>query len=191
MKQIILASSSPRRKALLQQIGLKFKVDAGNIEEKLNPRLKPRGNAEQLSLLKAKAVATKYSDAMIIAADTLVILDEEIIGKPKDEKDVRRILHKLSGRAHVVVTGFTITDTVTKKTVTKSVETNVYFKRLSEKEIDGYLDTGEPFNKAGAYGMQDKGGIFIAKVEGEWSNVVGLPLCALYEELKKFGVKII
>ena len=118
MKKIILASSSPRRKALLKQIGLEFVVDASNIEEKLNPRLKPRGNAEQLSLAKAEAVAPKYTNAIIIAADTFIILDDEIIGKPLDWKTAKKTLTKISGRSHTVVTGFTIMDTDSGKVVT-------------------------------------------------------------------------
>jgi septum formation protein len=213
MKKIILASSSPRRKKLLEQMGLEFSIEASNIIEKLNPRLRPRGNAEQLSLQKARAVAERYiyesrthpspdligadpllkregnkEGYIIIAADTFVVLDDEIIGKPQNKNDARRILRSLSGRMHLVVTGFTIIDTKNGKTVTKSAETKVYFKRLSNKEIDQYIKTGEPMDKAGAYGIQDIGGVFIKKIEGEWSNIAGLPICMFYEALRKFGI---
>ncbi len=188
MKKIVLASSSPRRKALLKQIGLEFIVDASDIEEKLNPRLKPRGNAEQLSLAKAEAVAQKYSDALIIAADTFIVLDDEIIGKPHDGKTAKKTLQKISGRSHTVVTGFTIMDTSNGKVVTKSVETEVFVKKLSQKEIKEYIATEEPLDAAGSYKMQERGAIFIKKIEGDPFNVVGLPLNALYEELKRFDV---
>lgn len=190
MRQIVLASTSPRRKALLEQIGLKFRVAPSNIEEKMNPRLKPRGNAEYLSQEKAKAVAQRFKNAIIIAADTFVVLDDEIIEKPRDTNHAKVILRKLSGRSHVVVTGFTFIDTASGKTVTKSVETIVWFKKLSKKEIDDYVSTGEPMDKSGAYGMQDRGGIFITRVEGEYTSVIGLPLNTLYEELRKFGVNL-
>lgn len=207
MKKIILASSSSRRKSLLQQIGLSIEIEKPEIDEKLNPRLKPKGNAENLSLLKANAVYEKLklkrllntenrirneekNGYIIIAADTFIVFDGEIIGKPEDKKAAKKILLKLSGKSHTAVTGFTILDTSTKKTVTRSVNTKVFFRKLSLKEIDSYIKTGEPMNKAGGYGMQDLGAVFIERIEGEPFNVVGLPLQAITEELKKFGVKI-
>lgn len=191
-RKIILASGSPSRKRLLTQIlGNNFKVDVSDIEEKLNPRLKPRGNAEELSLQKAQAVAAKYKDAIIIAADTFMVIGDDILGKPKDKKDAKRMLLKLSGQMHKTVTGFTLIDTSSGKTITKSVETNVYFKKMSMREIDGYINTGEPMGKAGAYAMQGKGAMFIEKIDGSPSNVLGLPINALSEVLNKFGVNII
>lgn len=207
MKKIILASSSSRRKSLLQQIGLSIEIEKPEIDEKLNPRLKPKGNAENLSLLKANAVYEKLklkrllntenrirneekNGYIIIAADTFIVFDGEIIGKPEDKKAAKKILLKLSNKSHTVVTGFTILDTSTKKTVTRSVNTKVFFRKLSLKEIDSYIKTGEPMNKAGGYGMQDLGAVFIERIEGEPFNIVGLPLQAITEELKKFGVKI-
>ncbi len=189
MKQIILASSSPRRKALLKQIGLEFKIDASNIEEKLNPRLKPRGNAEQLSLAKAQAVSERYDDALIIAADTFIVLGDEIIGKPKDGKEAKRTLNKISGRSFSVITGFTILDKAKRKTVTKSVETKIFFKNLSKKEIADYIASEEPLDAAGGFKLQERGAVFIEKIEGDYYNVVGLPLNVLYEELRKFDVE--
>lgn len=205
MKKIILASTSAGRKTLLQQIGLPFEVEGSNIEEKLNPRLKPRGNAENLSLQKALAVAEKYKrnqsireqkknndndNVIIIAADTFMVFNDEILGKPADKKAAKKMLEKLSGNSHSVITGFTIIDSGTGKTVTKSVETKVFFRKLSQKEIDQYIWTKEPFNKAGAYAMQGKGGMFIEKIVGEPFNVEGLPIQSLVEELKKFHVDI-
>lgn len=205
MKRIILASSSPRRKALLAQIGLTFETDSSDIAEKLNPRLKPRGNAEQLSLKKARAIADKYQSnetlkptnryskdgVVILAADTLVVLDDEILGKAKDKFEARKILRKLSGREHAVVTGFTIIDTRSGKTVTQSVETKVFFRKLSMMEIDAYVKSGEPMGKAGAYSMQEKAAIFVVRIEGDPYNVTSLPLYKVTEELKKFGIKVL
>lgn len=205
MKRIILASQSPRRKSLLNQLHLDFEIIKPDIVEKLNPRLKPRGNAEQLSLLKVKNVwdllksknkvmkmriQDNSNSFVIIAADTFVVMDNEILGKPENEKIARKMLIKLNGHVHSVITGFTIVDTFTRKIITRSVETKVYFRKISLKEISSYIKTGEPMDKAGAYGMQSLGAVFIEKIEGEPFNVVGLPLNALSEELKKFGIKI-
>ena len=205
MKKIILASSSVRRKALLNQIGLSVETIKPEIDEKLNPRLKSRGNAEQLSFIKASAVAmklktdnlkvnksskSKIEDVIIIAADTFIEFNGEILGKPIDKKDAKKTLLKLSGKSHSVITGFTILEMNSHKTITKSVVTKVFFRKISLKEIDAYIKTGEPMNKAGSYGMQDLAAIFVERIEGEPFNVVGLPLSALTEELKKFGVKL-
>jgi septum formation protein len=205
MNKIILASSSVRRKALLNQIGLSVETIKPEIDEKLNPRLKPRGNAEQLSLAKVNAVAQKLKDdnlkiskaskimnedVIIIAADTFIVFNGEILGKPIDKKDAKKTLLKLSGKSHSVITGFTILEMNSHKTITKSVVTKVFFRKISLKEIDAYIKTGEPMNKAGSYGMQDLAAIFVERIEGEPFNVVGLPLSALTEELKKFGVKL-
>jgi septum formation protein len=188
MKQIILASTSPRRKELLRKTGLKFKVVSSDYLEKFNPRLKARSNAEYLSAGKAKAVANIYPDAIIIAADTFVVFQDEFLGKPVDEKSAKRMLRKLSGTRHQVITGFTIIDTTNGKTITKSVVTDVYVKKLSVKEIEGYVASGESLDAAGAYKIQEKGSAFIEKIDGDFFNVVGLPVNALVEELKHFGV---
>lgn len=186
MIQVILASGSATRKKLLKQIGLDFITDASRIEEKLNPRLKPRGNAEQLSLLKAREVAKRYSGAVIIAADTFAVIDGEIIGKPKDKTEAERILKKLSGRQHCAVTAFTILDTRSGRSVTKSAETKVYFRKLTHKEIKDYILSKECFGNAGAYAISGKAACFIERIEGEPFNIEGLPLCLLTEVLKKF-----
>ena len=190
MKQIILASKSPRRKALLEQIGLKFTVDVSDIDESKYLHSNPESLAKSLSIAKAEKIAEKYKDAIIIAADTVVILNKEIIGKPKDKKDAVKMLRKLSGKTHVIITGFTILDTKTKKEITEFVQSKVRFKKMTGKEIDQYVKTGEPLEKAGCYGIQDKGAIFIEEVKGDFFNVVGLPIFALSQNLKKFGVDI-
>lgn len=193
MKKLILASASPRRKQLLKQIGLEFEILASNIEEKLNPRLKPLHQVESLSLQKAEATAqlARAKGAIILAADSMVAIDDEVLGKPKDEKDAKRMLQKLSGREHAIVTGFTLLDTVSKKTVTKSVETKVRFKSLSAAEISSYIKKEKPFDKAGAYGIQELAAIFVEKIEGDYFGAVGLPLYTLAKELKKFGITVL
>jgi septum formation protein len=191
MKKIILASASPRRRELLSKIGLKFSIEKSNIREDLDLKLNPKQLAEMLSYRKACKISKKYSNAVIIAADTLVVLNNKIIGKPKNPKDAAKILNKLSGKAHSVITAFTIIDTKTNKSVTKSVETKVFMKKLTEEEIKYYVNTEEPSDKAGAYAIQGFGGIFIEKIDGDYYNVVGLPLTALIRELKKFGIHVL
>lgn len=193
MKKLILASASPRRKKLLKQIGLEFEILPSNIEEKLNPRLKPLHQVESLSLQKAQATAAmkEAKDSIVLAADSMVAIEDEIMGKPKDEKDAKRMLKKLSGKVHSVVTGFTLIDTTTKKTVTGSAETKVWFKSLSAQEITSYVKKEKPFDKAGAYGVQELSAIFVEKIEGDYPAAVGLPLFALAKELKKFGIKVL
>jgi len=171
-------------------MGLDFEAVVSDFEEKIDAKLSPHKLAEKLSLGKAKSVAYKYNNAIIIAADTFVIFNEKIIGKPIDDKDAKRILRLLSGKGHSIITGFTILDTKVNRSVTKSVETKVTFKKLSDKEIDSYIKTGEPLDKAGAYGIQEKGGIFIKKIDGDYFNIVGLPIYSVVEELKKFGVEV-
>ncbi len=191
MKKIILASQSPRRKALLDQIGLLFEVHVSDFDESLVILENPVALVEQLSLEKAKTVAKKYSDAIIIGSDTVIVLDNKIIGKPKDAVDAKKILQSLSGKVHMVVTGLTVIDTATNKTITTSEKALVTIRDLSDKEIDAYVATGEPLDKAGAYGIQEKGGMFIPKVEGDYFTVVGLPMPKLVVILKEFGVSVI
>lgn len=188
MKQLVLASGSARRKQLLEKFGIPCKVFPSNIDEKLNARLKPRAQAISLSEQKALAVAKHYKNAIVLAADTFVVINKEILGKPALEKEAKRTLKKLSGKTHTVITGFTIVDSGTGKKFSDAVETAVYMRRISEKEIDAYIKTGEPFDRAGAYGIQDKAAVFVEKIEGDFFNVVGLPIFAVCQMLKKFGV---
>ncbi len=190
MKKIILASGSPRRKKILEQIGLKFSVEKSNYEEKRIADSPPSQIVEFLSLEKANLLAVKYEDAIIIGADTLVVLNGEILGKPKSEEDAGEMLRKLRNKTHTVVTGFTVLDTKSGRSVTKHVETKVKFKDLSEMEISAYVETGEPMDKAGGYGIQDKGGLFIEEMDGDYFNIVGLPLFAVSETLREFGIDI-
>lgn len=196
MKLIVLASASARRKTLLKQLGLKFIIIPSLVEERLNPRLKPRGQAEALSLQKAQAAEEKYREknhgsSVIIAADTIVCIDDEVLGKPKDEKEAMQMLRKLEGKQHNVITGFTLIDIDSKKIITRSVETFVYFRKLSEREIREYVKREKVMDKAGAYAAQGIGAAFIEKIDGDYSNVVGLPLHALALELRRVGVKVL
>jgi len=191
MKKIVLASASPGRKGLLEQIGLKFEVDPSNYQEDMTLDMEPNKLAEHLSLGKAEEVAKRHKDAIIIAADTFCVLGKEILGKPGTKENAKAMLQKLSGKTHLVITGFTIMDTGTGKSVSKSVESKVFFANASEKDIDDYVAIGEPLTKAGAYAMQHRGGIFIEKIEGDYFNIVGLPMLPLVTELKNFGINVL
>ena len=189
-KPLVLASSSPRRRELLDKTGLKFMVDAAEINEDHGRRMKPAELAKTISLEKAKAVAARHPCSIIIAADTFGVLDGRLLGKPRDADEARDILGMLSGKCHTVVTGFTILDTETGKAVSKAVETKVYFRKLDSEEIKAYVRTGEPLDKAGAYAIQGMGALLVEKIEGDYYNVIGLPLSSLARELKRFGINL-
>jgi len=191
MKTIILASASPRRKELLQRIGLKFKVDPSNYEENISSELEPHELAQSLSLEKAKLVAEKHMNALVIAADTFIVFEGKILGKPRTETEAKEMLETISGRQHSVITGFTIIDAASNKALSKAVETKVYIRKLSSNEIDAYVESKEPLDKAGAYAIQGLGSVIVEKIEGDYFNVIGLPLSALAETLKEFGVHIL
>lgn len=191
MKKILLASNSPRRKQLLQMIGLKFTIKDSGFDETGSLDLDPIQLVEYLSFQKAQSVAIKHADAVVIGADTVVVLDKHIIGKPKNSADAKRILRKLSNKMHLVITGYTIIDTATTRRVTNSVTSKVFMKKIPEKQIESYVKTGEPLDKAGAYGIQGLGSILINKIEGDYFNVVGLPIKELSTDLERFGVSIL
>ncbi len=190
MRKIVLASASPRRKELLQKIGLKFEVDAGNCAEEIDPALKPDEIVLRISIEKARAIAPRHKDAVIIAADTIGVLGKKLLGKPYTAGEARKMLAQISGKSHDVITGFTVLDTATNKIISGTVNTKVYIKKLTKKEIDAYVQTGEPLDKAGAYGIQGLGAVIVEKIEGDYYNVVGLPLNALAEVLKDFGISV-
>lgn len=191
MRKIVLASTSPRRKQLLKQLGVTFEIVSSDIIEQLNPRLKPRHQVEELAFQKAEAVASKFTDAIIIGADTLVTLGDEVMGKPKDEQEAKRMLKKLRGRQHSIITGLVLIDILAKRTIIKSVETRVWFKKMSPQEIASYIEKEKPLDKAGAYALQDRGATFVEKIEGDYFGGVGLPLFTLAKELKKLGVNVL
>ena len=185
-RTIILASASPRRREILENTGLRFKVDASDYEEDLSLPLPPRALARYLSQEKAKAIAGKYKNAIIIAADTFIVFKKHIFGKPHTAKEAERMLRTLNGKKHAVITGFTLLDTGNHRILSRSVVTQVYFKKMLLKEIRAYIRTGEPLDKAGGYAIQGLGAMIVKKIEGDYYNIVGLPLNALMNGLKRF-----
>lgn len=191
IRTIILASASPRRKEILEKTGLKFKVDKSDYKEKTALGLQSHKLARFLSREKARHVARRHRNALVIAADTIVVLRGKLFGKPRNEEQAKEMLKALSGKVHSVITGFTIIDTAGKKEISRSIESKVFFKRLSDDEIETYIRSGEPLDKAGAYGVQGLGAVIVKRIEGDFFNVMGLPLNALAESLKKFGVNVL
>ena len=190
MKTIVLASASPRRKELLEKLGLKFEVDVSGCEEKIDSELEPEEVVRRISITKAKSVAARHKNAVIIAADTVGVIGKKILGKPHTENEAGKMLKEISGKPHTVITGFTILDTATNKTVSGTVKTTVYIKKLTPQEIEAYVKTGEPLDKAGAYAIQGMGAVIVEKIEGDYYNVMGLPLNAVTETLKEFGIDV-
>ena len=188
---IILASKSPRRRELLGQMGLRdFKILAPDVDESVEEGLPPAQIVEQLSLRKARAAAEKAGpDGLIIAADTVVALDGAVLGKPRDEAGAFAMLSALSGREHRVYTGVTVLQG--ERAVTEHEETAVAFRGLEADEIRGYIATGEPMDKAGAYGIQGRGALLVSGIRGDYCNVVGLPVFRLGRMLERFGVSLL
>ncbi len=186
--RIILASSSPRRKELLQSVGIKFEVIAPLSDESLLHNENPKDYALRLALEKAISVSQNLDgDFLVIGADTIVVVDDEILGKPLNEEDAGVMLSRISGREHHVLTAFSITkpkDTILHSQV---VDTKVRVKTLEPEEIEGYIKTTEPMDKAGAYGIQGIGAFLVKGVYGSYTNVVGLPLVEVLEVLNKLG----
>ncbi len=181
---IYLASKSPRRRKLLTQMKLKFKAFHVETDEKIVKKDSPAENVRRLAAQKLETAKKSVKKGIIITADTIVVLDGEVIGKPKNEKDAAKILKKLSGRTHQVFTGVSIYNSEKNKTITTYERTSVTFRQLSQKEIDDYISTGSPMDKAGAYGIQDDfGAVFVSKINGCYYNVVGLPVSKLYSTL--------
>ncbi len=193
--KIILASASPRRRELLGNLGIEFEVCAADCEEKVIDGEKPYETVKRLSLDKAKCVADALlntTGALVLGADTVVSIDDKILGKPKDEEDAAEMLRTLSGETHTVYTGITVIDTENNKTVSEYEATDVTFRKLSECRIMNYIKTGEPMDKAGAYGIQKYGSLLVERINGDYFNVVGLPLCRLSKILSEdFGIDLV
>jgi septum formation protein len=187
---ITLASNSPRRKELLRQIGLDFRVDPADVDESILPGESPEGYAIRVALDKARVAAARAGKAIVIAADTIVVLHDEILGKPTDPADAERMLKLLSGNVHHVITGLAVMDAATGRTRTRASVTHVWFRALTQHEIISYIASGEPLDKAGAYGIQERGALLVDKIDGCYFNVVGLPLSLLGELLLSFGVDV-
>ena len=178
---LILASASPRRRELLGLFGVPFVIRAADIDEAMDPEKAPFDEVARVSRLKALATERGAED-VVIAADTIVVCAGEVLGKPRDEADARRMLGLLSGRDHQVMTGVTVLRGETAVTFTEV--TDLHFRQLSEKEIARYVATGEPMDKAGSYGIQGGAALFCTGMKGDYYNVMGLPVCALGEVLK-------
>jgi septum formation protein len=187
-RKIILASGSPRRKELLEQIGLKFEIVESGYEEDMGMISDPYGLVKFLALKKAENVAEQNEDAIIISADTFVVLDGEFIGKPKNREEAEELLKRLSGKIHEVVSGFAIIDTKDNNIINDFGKAKVKFRALDDTEIKEYVATGEPLDKAGGYAIQNKASVFIESIEGDYYSIVGLPLAKVYLELKNMGV---
>ncbi len=186
MKSIILASQSPRRKEILSLLNLEFTVEVKSIDEIFPKDLKTSKVAEYLAKLKASVFTNIKDEQVIITADTVVILNDTILGKPKDKAEATEMLHRLSNRGHEVITGVCLKSA--QKSIAFSSSTKVYFKDLTDAEIDYYIENYKPYDKAGSYGIQEWiGAIGITKIEGSYFNVVGLPIQELNEQLKKFS----
>ncbi len=180
---LILASKSPRRQYLLSQAGLDFAVIPSRINEKSVPFTTPAAHVRELARLKALDVAHRYPDSWVIGADTIVIIDGQMMGKPSGRDEARRMLTRLGGATHLVYTGFCIRHQNRDRLILDAVATEVRFKALSAEEIEWYIHTSEPFDKAGAYAIQGLGTFLVRSINGSYTNVVGLPVCEVIEAL--------
>jgi septum formation protein len=185
--RLILASKSPRRYDLLKQLGLDFEVIPSKIEEDFVPDESPQEHVIRLAEAKALDIGNQYSDRWVIAADTIVYVDGIILGKPKDRREAVDMLRLISGKKHRVLTGISVQHSKKGKGDSEAVETAVKVKSLSPVEMDWYVGTGEPFDKAGGYGIQGVGSFMIEAINGSYTNVVGLPLCELLQMLIRVG----
>ena len=194
--ELILASASPRRRQLMETLGLPFRIIPAPGPEVPPDEAEAGRTAWYLSQQKARQVAEAHPEALVIGADTVVGVNGMILGKPRDEADARRMLRLLSGREHQVYTGVSLVrygvyPTVQSYNDTRMAVTKVFFRELTDAEIDSYVATGEPMDKAGAYGYQGRAGLFVERIEGDYYNVVGLPLCLLGQMLSEAGVKLV
>ncbi len=191
MRPIILASASPRRQELLANLGLKFEVKVSEVDETLDENMPAAQQVEKLAERKASVVAAQSTIGLVIGADTLVVLGGKPLGKPADREEAVQMLKSLQGRSHEVFTGLAVIDAATGQSVVTHQATAVRFKPLSSEQIQRYVDTDEPMDKAGAYAVQGKASIFIDSIRGCYFNVVGLPVAKLADALRMFGVEIV
>ena len=186
--KIILASASPRRKDLLTLIGCKYETYSPNVDESVSGGETPESASGRLSVLKAESASRLFAEALIIAADTLVAIDNDILGKPCNADGARTMLNALNGRKHKVITGLTVM--FNGKIITETETTTVCFRKLSEDDIEAYVSTGEFQGKAGGYAIQGYASLFVERIEGDYFNVVGLPLQRLSRIFERFGIKL-
>ncbi|WP_426448676.1 Maf family protein [Paenibacillus sp. S-38] len=195
-RTLILASSSPRRQELIGSLGLPYAIRVSDVDESTEPGLSPAQIVEELSARKAGAVYERCkeegpADGIVIGSDTIVVLDGEVLGKPQDEQDAFRMLSSLQGRRHQVYTGVACFDLATGQRLTEHRVTEVYMNPLTEAQIRRYIASGEPMDKAGSYAIQGLGATMIDRIEGDYFNVVGLPLSLLSALLERLGVAVI
>lgn len=184
MKPIILASQSPRRKEILEKSGYPFTIDVADIDESIQPNVPIEEEIQRLAFEKAKKVLERHPDAIVVGSDTVVVCDGEVLGKPNDKEDARRMLEALSDNTHQVITGLCV---ISSDEVEKRVSiSDVHFQKMSPEEIEAYLQTEEPMDKAGAYAIQGYVGKFIDQIHGDYYAIMGLPLSLVYEILKQF-----
>lgn len=189
--RIILASASPRRAELLKQIGVEFELVPSQIEERPHPDEAPGDYITRIARAKVVAVARGRDSGLVIGADTVVVLDGRLIGKPENQADAHRLLRLLSGKWHAVLTGVALYDVETRHEVADYEKTLVKFAPLNDTEIDWYVNTGEPMDKAGAYGIQGLGGLFVDEIAGNYYNVVGLPIPIVYRLARRLGYSFV
>jgi septum formation protein len=185
---LILASKSPRRCYLLEQAGIEFSVIPSSFDENSVKLSSPDIYVRQLAESKAGDISEQYPDSWVIGADTIVLIDGTILGKPGSSTEARTMLKSLSGKTHQVLTGYCICCHKIGRLFSEAVKTEVRFKKLTEKEIDWYINSGEPFDKAGAYGIQGIGMFLVRRINGSYTNVVGLPVCEIVEYLIKENI---
>ena len=186
--RLILASKSPRRRYLLEQAGLEFSVIPSNLEENSIPLSSAESYVRRLAEAKAKDISQRYPDSWVIGADTIVFIDHTMLGKPGSRPEARRMLRRLSGKTHQVLTGYCICCETAGRLFSETIKTDVCFKELTELQIDWYINSGEPFDKAGAYAIQGIGTFLVKGIHGSYTNVVGLPVCEVLEFLINEGV---
>lgn len=191
MPKFYLASSSPARKKLLDQIGLEFKVINPDYEEDMGLMMEPQELAKHLAEGKARAASRQLRSGLVIAADTIAVLGRNVLGKPMDDEHAQIMLKSLSGRTIDSITGVAVIDAKNGKLISRASLTKVTFRELSEEEIDAYVQSGEATGKAGAFGIQGKGALLIEKIEGDYNTIVGLPLVTVYGILKEFGIELL
>jgi septum formation protein len=186
--RVILASASPRRIELLQQLGLRFEIVTSGVDEDFRGGESPREHVLRLAEAKAGAVSLLQPDAWVLGADTVVVIDGEILGKPRSPAEAAGMMRKLSGREHRVFTGFSMLSAECGVTVSEAVESSVIFRTLGDDEAAWYAATEEPYDKAGAYAVQGLGAFFIREIRGSYTNVMGLPLCEVVDAMKKLKI---
>lgn len=189
MKKMILASKSPRRKEILAQLGFQLQIESKDVEE-ISDKIDIVEQIEEISLKKVMAVAVENPKEFVVGADTVVVIDGKVLGKPKDKEDAKKMLKSLSGRSHEVITAYTLINLEKNIEITESVKSVVYFKQISDKEIEWYIKSEEAMDKAGAYGIQGLGSIFVDKIDGDFFAIMGFPINHFIKTLNVLKIPI-